>query len=299
MSLHIEGKTCSFPGCTQHDFLASRCGTCKQIFCGFHSRLEEHNCTRKDSVVPTCPLCNRVVPLTSPDESVDKAVDAHIRRGCNTPAPNSSSTSSARTNYCAMDGCTRNDFVLVQCDDCKNSYCLNHRFPTDHKCRLARRGTPPPPQPPPQPPVTAKLLPTSPPPTAITPSSSNSAVLQPPQAPSNTASTAITPPGQPLDVCVTVLVYFPIRFGVPPCFMGLPKSAPFQSVSFFVSNRLKLLCSKYQGERLGVFEVPTLQVMNPRENVGGVLRNGNSILVEFGPPLSDDVVAYCMTYFQT
>jgi len=195
------GKVCSFPGCGENDFLPSKCGTCGKTFCHNHALAQRHQCVRHDAVVPHCPLCGAVVPLYSPDEPVDQAVDAHIRRGCAPPRKDP-----ALTFPCELDGCTKREptkSLLTRCEGCGRQHCLEHRHPSDHRCGMStvppRRQTPPP-QPVQQQPAPPQATPA-------------------PAAPlqrlhvscSNTAHNPLIPPNQALGDCIVVQVYFPLQ----------------------------------------------------------------------------------------
>ena len=53
-------------------------------------------------------------------------------------------THQSRANFCSYEGCTKNELVLILCSGCKHSFCIEHRYPGDHKCPRAGNATPPP-----------------------------------------------------------------------------------------------------------------------------------------------------------
>ena len=65
----------------------------------------------------------------------------HILGGAAKPGLNTHQT---RTNFCSFEGCTKNEVVLILCSGCKNSYCIDHRYPGDHNCSRPGNATPPP-----------------------------------------------------------------------------------------------------------------------------------------------------------
>jgi len=281
------GKVCSFPGCSLTDFLPSKCGACGKTFCYQHALGQKHQCQRRDALVPTCPLCNALVPLTSPEEPVDQAVDAHIRRGCmparRDPAP---------TFACDMIGCTskeRSESLLTRCDGCGRRHCLSHRHPADHRCGIV--------------PTAAATAPRQ----EVPPSPVTQLVPHPPPLQrlhvtfSNTAHSPIVPPNQALGDCIVVQVYFPLRLKVLGAFFALPRTAPFQAVSFLLSNHLKTLTNLYHGDRLTVYSLDTLEPYDFRQVVGSALKSIIPIprlLLEHGPPLEDELIAQVLSFLQ-
>lgn len=120
---------CMFRGCTENDLLPVKCGKCWKLFCTRHMPYAAHECqAHRDNVVPTCPICQRPIPLL-PGQSPDVAVSRHIDSGCTSASP-----AATRHNFCSFPSCSRNEIVLILCEKCGQSYCVNHRAPQQHQC---------------------------------------------------------------------------------------------------------------------------------------------------------------------
>jgi len=35
---------------------------------------------------------------------------------------------------CSLSGCAKRDVAIVECSQCEQSYCIQHRHQTDHNC---------------------------------------------------------------------------------------------------------------------------------------------------------------------
>ena len=102
-----------------------------------HIQYDEHQCPsayRKNIQVPTCPLCNQLVPYTHRDQSPDRAVSAHIDRDCKSD-PALKKREKIYSNKCSVQSCKQREAIKVNCEKCTRSFCLRHRFPDDHQCQ--------------------------------------------------------------------------------------------------------------------------------------------------------------------
>ncbi|XP_043312116.1 AN1-type zinc finger protein 2A isoform X1 [Cervus canadensis] len=134
------GKHCSEKTCKQLDFLPLKCDACKQDFCKDHFTYTAHKCPlafTKDVRVPVCPLCNSPVPVKK-GEIPDVVVGAHMDGECQRPP--GQETAKVFTFRCSREGCRRREMLRVACEECRGSFCLQHRHPLDHGC--ARGGHP-------------------------------------------------------------------------------------------------------------------------------------------------------------
>nr|XP_019843835.1 PREDICTED: AN1-type zinc finger protein 2A isoform X2 [Bos indicus]XP_019843836.1 PREDICTED: AN1-type zinc finger protein 2A isoform X2 [Bos indicus] len=134
------GKHCSEKTCKQLDFLPLKCDACKQDFCKDHFTYAAHKCPlgfTKDVRVPVCPLCNSPVPVKR-GEIPDVVVGAHMDGDCRRPP--GQETVKVFTFRCSREGCRRREMLRVACEECRGSFCLQHRHPLDHGC--TRRGPP-------------------------------------------------------------------------------------------------------------------------------------------------------------
>jgi len=138
MELPHLGEQCQVDSCGQLDFLPIKCYGCHKKFCTDHFQYENHQCPirhTKDVQVPVCPLCDSPVP-TAKGVSPDTTVSAHIDRDCKSD-PAVAKRNKAYTNKCTVKKCKQKEMMKVQCDQCKQSFCLKHRHPQDHECQNA------------------------------------------------------------------------------------------------------------------------------------------------------------------
>ncbi|ORZ32540.1 hypothetical protein BCR44DRAFT_52825 [Catenaria anguillulae PL171] len=139
MELPHIGKHCSVKTCNLNDFLPYTCPGCKAVYCHDHWRHADHECSNppSDRTVPSCPLCNQVVPIRQGDDP-NLRVDQHIAAGCPVTASNASRAPPSKK--CCYRACAAKTMVPVQCKACHLTFCLKHRLERDHEC-----NPPPPP----------------------------------------------------------------------------------------------------------------------------------------------------------
>ena len=129
---------CSLRGCGQkNDFLPFTCDGCAKKFCLEHHRHENHGChvkPRDDKYVPVCPLCMQAISV-KPGDNVNNKVDEHIRAGCPDAVVKS------RKNGCTQKGCREKEFVPISCKLCRQTFCMKHRFESDHDCPAKKSGS--------------------------------------------------------------------------------------------------------------------------------------------------------------
>ncbi|XP_074649842.1 AN1-type zinc finger protein 2A-like isoform X2 [Tubulanus polymorphus] len=142
MELPELGQNCHKQSCKQLDFLPFTCDACSKIFCKDHIRYDEHQCSesyKKDNQVPTCPLCNKPIPL-KPGELADDKVSQHIDTDCQSD-PAKERRGKIYTNKCSYKGCKQKELIPVSCEKCNKNYCLRHRHEQDHYCTGYRGST--------------------------------------------------------------------------------------------------------------------------------------------------------------
>ncbi|KAG5507648.1 hypothetical protein JKF63_06597 [Porcisia hertigi] len=149
-----DEQLCQYEGCTEIDLLPARCSNCHRQFCSTHLFQSAHQCPAVTDVrVATCPICSRVVPLEYPRQNLDEAVSRHLDRGClDVPQGSSSSGTSAAKGRlgqaggrrlggsvrpCSILDCHEASETRVRCDQCGQTFCLQHRGPLKHQCRAA------------------------------------------------------------------------------------------------------------------------------------------------------------------
>lgn len=125
------GKHCSLSDCKRLDFLPYKCGPCGMIFCQEHYGVNFHNCPSfksKDRVIPSCPLCGKLVVLTA-NETINDQVERHIRSGCQ-----NLTVEKRKKNRCSQMNCKKSSLVPIGCHKCLKNFCVRHRHPGDHNC---------------------------------------------------------------------------------------------------------------------------------------------------------------------
>ncbi|KAL0961206.1 hypothetical protein HGRIS_006174 [Hohenbuehelia grisea] len=133
------GKQCSESTCHLVDYLPFKCQHCEQSFCGEHFKVEAHKCpkydeTKFDRIAPNCPLCNKPVAIP-PNQDPNIRMEQHLSRDCSIMTGKSGK---ARTvPVCARVKCTKPLYAPIRCDQCKEQFCPQHRFPADHSCTPA------------------------------------------------------------------------------------------------------------------------------------------------------------------
>merc|ERR1712047_51132 len=138
MELPHLGSHCHFAECNRLDFLPMKCRGCSQSFCSEHFGLDIHNCSKSgivDRQVPTCPLCNKPVPLGTSNKPPDQIVNDHIERNCDSQAA-AKKRAKKKEGRCCAKKCKTKELIPVFCELCKRPVCLKHRFPNDHDCIL-------------------------------------------------------------------------------------------------------------------------------------------------------------------
>lgn len=141
--METPGNQCFVTDCRQLDFLPYRCNACKRTFCQEHRHYDAHQCPdahAKDAKAPPCPVCGAIVPVPA-GRDPNAIVEEHISRGC--PPPSAASAVPAFAT-CGVRGCRKREAAPVTCPRCRGSFCMRHRFETDHDCKAARPAAPSP-----------------------------------------------------------------------------------------------------------------------------------------------------------
>ncbi|CBH16465.1 hypothetical protein, conserved [Trypanosoma brucei gambiense DAL972] len=189
-----ESKRCTFSGCGHISFLAARCGFCGEMFCPEHTSVGSHNCCAFGVQPLRCERCGMVVQLEYCGQSAAEAMARHTTSGCQ--PSQSPGTKEGQSNRCSYRECQKNEHVTIICDDCGNTYCVEHRAPQSHRCKRMHVRQP---------------VPESRPTPSYPTVASNAKY-----GPRNTERTAF---GRPTEGCVTPLVVFAEGFGVSPFFI--------------------------------------------------------------------------------
>jgi hypothetical protein len=205
--MNNEAVCCSMEGCSETDFLPTKCSKCCKSFCASHSQFSAHRCSRHvEASIPMCPLCSQPVP--NPHKlDLDSLISRHIDQGC--PAGRGSSL-----KPCGLSTCTRRELVLVRCERCRGAFCVEHR--QNHNCAAQRLQSTP---------ETKFVHSRSPPPAAN---------LQ--FAPSNTAATPYGKPvSDPADRIVLLVLFTSDCFVSP---SAVPRGFYFQCSGQWALGRL-------------------------------------------------------------
>ena len=130
MELPDIGEQCHVDTCGRLDFLPVKCYGCHKKFCNDHWQYDSHSCPdrrNKDDQVPVCPLSDKPVP-TAKGVSPDTTVSAHIDRDCQSD-PAVAKRNKVYVNRCSVKKCKQKEMMKIECDECKQTYCLKHRHP--------------------------------------------------------------------------------------------------------------------------------------------------------------------------
>lgn len=130
MELPHLGSRCTDADCNQLDFLPIKCDACEKIFCVDHFKYENHRCAvaqRRNNVVPTCSLCDNLVPSKGLPEA--EAMKIHLENNCSRYRK-----TRLFSNRCNEKQCKRKELIRITCEDCEMSFCIKHRHPRDHDC---------------------------------------------------------------------------------------------------------------------------------------------------------------------
>ncbi|XP_032315754.1 AN1-type zinc finger protein 2A [Camelus ferus] len=133
------GKHCSEKTCKQLDFLPLKCDACTQDFCKDHFIYAAHKCPlafKKDVHVPVCPLCDTPIPVKK-GEVADVVVSEHMDGDCKSHP--GKKTDKIFTFRCSKEGCRRKEMLQLTCEQCRGSFCIQHRHPQDHGCQRGSR----------------------------------------------------------------------------------------------------------------------------------------------------------------
>eukprot|EP00112_Aurelia_sp_Birch-Aquarium-sp1_P002393 Seg1263.6 transcript_id=Seg1263.6/GoldUCD/mRNA.D3Y31 product="AN1-type zinc finger protein 2B" protein_id=Seg1263.6/GoldUCD/D3Y31 len=125
------GKHCSKNDCRQLDYLPFKCDYCSKEFCKEHHDVKEHSCpsfVNRDRIVPTCPLCGKLVALTL-NETINDQVERHIRSGCQKLV-----VEKRKKNQCSQMNCRQRTLIPFNCHSCYKNFCVRHRHSGDHTC---------------------------------------------------------------------------------------------------------------------------------------------------------------------
>jgi predicted nucleic acid binding AN1-type Zn finger protein len=97
------GKHCYY--CNQMDYLPFKCLHCTKDFCLLHRNKINHEC-------PIKPRSKRVI---------------------------SEKVKSFKGFKCSYSKCKKSELMEIRCMWCKETMCIRHRFPTDHKCTKQKK----------------------------------------------------------------------------------------------------------------------------------------------------------------
>jgi AN1-like Zinc finger len=81
-------------------------------------------------VIPECPICSQAILVKATDDP-NAMMERHIASGCKKGVL----AVPEKKQGCMLSSCkdTKN-YAIVKCGKCSKSFCVKHRFPTDHGC---------------------------------------------------------------------------------------------------------------------------------------------------------------------
>merc|ERR1712226_40136 len=141
-----HGTHCQHKDCHRLNFLPILCWSCNKNFCENHHKYEDHNCPKGKTkyTLPICPKCQNPVPFIDSKRSAEEALKAHIcSKAENKKQIQMASTPKSKnkiyTNRCNKEGCKKKQSHPFKCSECMKTFCLQHRFETDHNC-IGKQG---------------------------------------------------------------------------------------------------------------------------------------------------------------
>lgn len=134
------GAHCGVPSCRLRDWLPFSCDACGGVYCLEHRTYAEHDCPHahaKQQLAIKCPICKATLQLRG-DEDPNAVFEIHSAQGGCDPSMRPKKARCAASKCREVLGPTN----TCRCGDCARSFCLRHRFKTDHACegRPAARG---------------------------------------------------------------------------------------------------------------------------------------------------------------
>eukprot|EP00756_Hemistasia_phaeocysticola_P033527 Hpha_TRINITY_DN16469_c2_g1::TRINITY_DN16469_c2_g1_i1::g.162056::m.162056 len=288
MSIAASGvgdAVCAATGCSEHDFLPSKCDKCAKTFCSAHASYAAHSCSHHvDRRVPDCPLCGRPVSIPQ-GQTPDAAVARHMDLGC----PRDQAVVS-RLNFCSVPGCRTNEHVTILCRGCGNQYCISHRNEDAHDCRVLRKSPPPKP-------TGQRTPPRSPP---RSPKGGGTSLGFPDVVFGNTADSAaaLVKSHEPSE-CVRLRVFFPPGEGFAPLHMLCHRSWVVGRVLDACCNHVGVLNENNRStedKRLRLFHLHTFVELTVSARVGEVTADGDAVLLMRAKEIPDGIIAEAMQH---
>ncbi|KAM9960163.1 hypothetical protein ACTFIW_009288 [Dictyostelium discoideum] len=123
------GVHCAIKDCNLLDFLPFICQGCQGQFCLEHKEEKEHKCptptVKIGGTTVTCDKCESILPV--PVNCFEKDIlSMHLRKGC----PKKTTVNQHKCSFCP-----KMESIKIVCPNCKNNFCIKHRFERDHKCK--------------------------------------------------------------------------------------------------------------------------------------------------------------------
>ncbi|KAF2073296.1 hypothetical protein CYY_005395 [Polysphondylium violaceum] len=130
------GVHCNLKDCHLLDFLPFTCDGCRKLYCVEHKDYAEHSCPSppviKGGCTVTCDKCDTILPVPFGKDDTF-VLRTHISQGCKKKP-------SINQHKCTFEGCSKSESIKILCPQCKNNFCLKHRFERDHKCKAPKQN---------------------------------------------------------------------------------------------------------------------------------------------------------------
>ena len=106
------GAHCAYDLCGQQTFLPFECESCNRKFCKLHFEQEAHRC----------------IHLADEEAEAKQKELAQVER-------NKKSKINKPIYKCHRRKCKKKEWIKIECNKCRRTFCLKHRSPDDHKCQ--------------------------------------------------------------------------------------------------------------------------------------------------------------------
>jgi hypothetical protein len=140
MELLDKGKHCHEEFCHQLDFLPTQCKLCGHFYCSEHFKYESHKCVEAEKLnykIPTCELCQKTIEFKR-GKNLDECLAEHMSK-CEL---GSATKKESKPKKCAYKDCRSNKVFKVACEDCSLFFCVHHRIPESHECKMKQKRIP-------------------------------------------------------------------------------------------------------------------------------------------------------------
>ena len=107
------GAHCAYDLCGQQTFLPFDCESCHRPFCALHCDQESHQCLHLEAEKAKA----KALEVAKIEENKKSKINRPIYK-------------------CHRRKCRKREWIKIECNRCLRTFCLKHRSPDDHVCKL-------------------------------------------------------------------------------------------------------------------------------------------------------------------